>query len=214
MSYQATGQNFPGGWPGFPGGLPGPIQTHPGPAGPNVPASIFPTHTRQGDVVNIVGPFGGFGQGQVRVRFQGSGWLYPQIMGPTAASVVVPQDAETGLCEVEMNGRRIFGTNCVIEKGQVRVGQKSHGRDTRAWNWAGGELVKVQGLGTAPMLPPDYYQKKEKSALHPYRGAIEVMAAVAAGVALYGWYSKNKTLKHIGLAAGLALIPLSLSAER
>lgn len=150
MSYHGQGQfNLPGGWPGFPGGLPGPIQTHPGPAGPNVPGGLFPTHVRVGDVVNVTGPFGGFGQGQVRVRFQGSGWLYPQIMGPTMASVVVPDDAQTGLCEIELNGRRIFGTNCTVDRGVSRVGRPSHGRrDTRSWTDRGEPL---QGyLGTMP----------------------------------------------------------------
>lgn len=137
--------NLPGGWPGFPGMLPGPPMRHEGAPGPNVPAGLFPTHTRVGDVVMVTGPFGGFGQGQVRVKFQGAGWLSPQIMGPTSASVVVPEGAETGLCEIEINGRRVFGTNCVIDRGQVRVGQPSHGRDTRAWNWAGGELVQTSG---------------------------------------------------------------------
>jgi hypothetical protein len=180
-------------------------------------------------VVNVTGAFGGFGQGQVRVRFQGSGWLYPQIMGPTMASVVVPQDAENGLCEVEVNGRRVFGTNCIVEKGQVRVGQKSHaGRDTRSWNWAGGELVKVQGLGAVTLGPPPggitggliapsdprHPNYKAPSPLKPYLPIMKVVGAVAAGVAFYGGYSGNKTVRNIGLASLVAIIPLQLSAER
>jgi hypothetical protein len=121
-----------------------------------VPASIFPTHTRVGDVVNVTGPFGGLHQGQVRVKFQGTGWLSPQLMGPTMASVVVPQGAENGLCQIEIDGRRVFGTNCIIEKGTDRIGSPSHaGRDTRAWNWAGGELVRVSGMGQEAQPLPD-----------------------------------------------------------
>jgi hypothetical protein len=62
------------------------------------------------------------------------------------ASVVVPEGAENGLCEVEINGRRVFGTNCIVEKGTVRVGKPSHaGRDTRAWTQKGERLEGYLG---------------------------------------------------------------------
>ena len=150
MSYIATGGG-PGQFPGFPGGLPGPISRAVGPIGPTMAASLFPTHTRVGDVVTVTGPFGGMFQGSVRVKFQGSSWLSPQMIGPATASVVVPEGAETGLCEVEANGRRIFGTNCVIDRGTERVGRPSHkGRDARAWTQRG-ELMGYIATGALPL---------------------------------------------------------------
>lgn len=145
MSYHvALGQ--PGWHPGGPGGLPGPISRAAGPVGPTMPTSIFPTHTRVGDVVTITGPFGGLAQGQVRVRFRGTSWLSPQMMGPGTASVVVPRGAQTGLCEVEVNGRRTGGSNCIIDQGVDRVGRPSHkGRSQRAWTQKGQPL---SGLST------------------------------------------------------------------
>ncbi|MHC4175874.1 MAG: hypothetical protein ACYSWU_00095 [Planctomycetota bacterium] len=197
MSYKQTGRgerglltelgqfNLPGGWPGFPGGLPGPIAPHPGAPGPTTPGGIFPTHTRVGDVVNVTGPFGGFGQGQVRVKFQGTSWLYPQMMGPTMASVVVPEGAETGLCEIEMNGRRIFGTNCIIDKGVERVGRPSHkGRDTRAWTERG-ELFAVQGVSTVDAIDIANF------------GAMALMA--------FGWFTNKPKLRNIGIAGTIGL---------
>lgn len=179
------GLNIPGGFPGFPGGLPGPIAPHPGAPGPNVPGGLFPTHTRVGDVVNVTGPFGGFGQGQVRVKFQGTSWLYPQMMGPTMASVVVPNGAETGLCEIELNGRRIFGTNCVVEKGVERIGRPSHkGRDARAWTERG-ERFAMQGLSTVDTIDVVNF------------GTMAVMA--------YGWFTNKPTIRNVGIAGTVAL---------
>jgi hypothetical protein len=124
----------PGRFPGFPGGLPGPISRAPGPVGPTMPSSIFPTHASVGDVVTITGPFGTSVQGQVRVRFHGTSWRSPQIIGPGTASIVVPEGAKNGLCEVEIDGRRVFGTNCII-LGRDVVGRPSHkGREVRAWS--------------------------------------------------------------------------------
>lgn len=117
--YSRVGQ-LPGGFPAFPGMLPGPPRRFTGMPTPNMPTSIFPTHTRVGDVVTITGPFGGLAQGQVRIKFNGSRWLSPQMMGPATASVVVPAGARNGLCEVEINGRRTFGTNCIVDAGEIR----------------------------------------------------------------------------------------------
>lgn len=182
MSYRATG-NLPGGFPGFPGMLPGPIAPHPGAPGPTVPANIFPTHTRVGDVVNVTGPFGGFGQGQVRVRFQGTSWLYPQIMGPTMASVVVPEGAQNGLCEIEINGRRVFGTNCIVDQGEVRVGRPSHaGRDTRSWTERG---ERISGLG-GPMYkkqPPPLTAQPLAGYLGPMPAGVVQTSLIISGLA-------------------------------
>jgi hypothetical protein len=141
MSYVPTGIAIPGHFPGGPGGLPGPISRAAGPVGPTMPASLFPTHTRVGDVVTVTGPFGGMMQGSVRVKFTGTSWLSPQMMGPATASVVVPQGARNGVCEIEVNGRRIYGTNCIIDQGVERVGRPSHkGRDSRAWTQKGSPI--------------------------------------------------------------------------
>lgn len=119
-----------------------------------MPTHIFPTHTRVGDVVTITGPFGGMTQGSVRVKFQGSNWLSPQMMGPGTASVVVPEGAENGVCEVEINGRRVFGTNCIVDAGTDRVGHPSHkGRDARAWTQRGKLLLPGQLSGSDQAMP-------------------------------------------------------------
>ena len=129
-------------FPAFPGFLPGPPQRFEGAPTPTMPTSIFPTHTRVGDQVTISGPFGTFAQGQVRVKFEGTGWLSPQLLGPATASVIVPQGARNGLCEVEINGRRVFGTNCIVDAGTVKMGR--HGGvygSPSAW------LGSADGLG-------------------------------------------------------------------
>jgi hypothetical protein len=62
--------------------------------------------------------------------------MAPQILGPFSASVVVPDGSETGECAIEINGRRVFGTNCVITPASTVGGQvmrpKEHTR-TAAW---------------------------------------------------------------------------------
>ena len=154
--YATVGQ-IPGGFPGFPGMLPGPPSRHPGVPGPSMPTSIFPTHTRVGDVVTITGPFAGLIGGQVRVKFQGTGWMSPSMIGPATASIVVPPGAENGLCEVEINGRRVFGTNCIVDPGEARglhhggvYGRRGPGRH-RVFR----RLRAMHGLGAdAPALRP------------------------------------------------------------
>jgi len=138
----APPSKFP--FPGFPGGLPGPVPAHRG----AVPvkfggANIFPKQFRVGDVVDVTGPFAGLIQGQVRVKFTGTSWLSPVLQGPASASIVVPQGARTGLCEVEVNGRRVFGTNCVVDPGKRRVGGHG-GPSQRTQSTQRGELL---GLG-------------------------------------------------------------------
>lgn len=121
MSYLATSgpppfpifQSFESPWQGGPGPVPPP----PGGtvAGPSMPAQLFPTdNLRWGDVVNVTGPFQGLFQGQVRVKFTGAPWHAPSMQGPFSASVRVPEGSETGECLIEIDGRRVFGTQCTI----------------------------------------------------------------------------------------------------
>ena len=84
--------------------------------GPTMPYGLFPTQVSWGDVVNVTGDFRGQIQGQVRVKFQGAPWMAPSIQGPFAAAVTVPEGAESGECAIEVNGRRVFGANCVVTK--------------------------------------------------------------------------------------------------
>lgn len=155
MSYHvAMGAGLPPNIPqfAFPGGLPGPVPAHrgTGPIGPTMGASIFPTTLRAGGVANVTGPFAGLVQGQVRVKFEGSRWLSPSMQGPYSASVVVPPSARTGLCEIEINGRRVFGANCVIE-GDAQPRGRHHGIYTRRqWTQRGQLLGLVDA--SAPML--------------------------------------------------------------
>lgn len=120
MAYVPVGAGLPGGFP-IPGGLPGPPSRAVGPIGPTMPTSIFPTTLRVGEPVNITGPFGTLGFGSVRVKFVGAPWINASIIGPATATVIVPRGAQNGLCEVEINGRRAFGTNCTINPGVVQT---------------------------------------------------------------------------------------------
>jgi len=80
-----------------------------------MPTQLFPTsNLKPGDVVNVTGPFQGLFQGQVRVKFTGAPWQAPSMQGPFSASVRVPDGAETGECAVEINGQRVYGTQCSI----------------------------------------------------------------------------------------------------
>lgn len=170
---------IPGQWPGFPGGLPGPVSRAPGPIGPTMPTSIFPTHTRVGDVVTITGPFAGLVQGQVRIRFRGTSWLSPQIIGPATASVVVPEGAQNGLCEVEVNQRRVFGTNCIIDPSTSDLPQKL------AWSHKGHPVGAIAEKDT-----------------------LDLAMFGAIGVLGFGWFTGNNTLRNTGIAATLALMLL------
>lgn len=110
-------------WRGAPGPLPLPPRGTV--AGPTMPAQLFPTNNlRWGDVVNVTGPFQGLMQGMVRVKFTGGPWLAPFLTGPFSGSVQVPEGAETGECLIEINGRRAFGTQCVITPATGYYGQK------------------------------------------------------------------------------------------
>jgi hypothetical protein len=159
MSYIPVGGSPPPNIPffAFPGGLPGPVPAHrgEGPIGPTMAADIFPKHLRVGDVANVTGPFAGLIQGQVQVKFQGSSWLSPSMQGPFSASVLVPPDAQTGVCEIEINGRRVFGAQCIIDPAPG-AGVGTHGKLARRDEWTGaGQLVRVgQVPGQRPLVSP------------------------------------------------------------
>lgn len=96
-------------------GVPGPMS--PQPMGPGM-ASLFPTNVKWGDVVTVqIQPQMGTHQGSILVRFQGVDAIAPDMMSPYGGSVVVPVGAETGACTIEVDGRTVFGTNCVISRG-------------------------------------------------------------------------------------------------
>lgn len=208
MSYYASlGQ--PGWFPGGPGGLPGPISRAAGPVGPTMPTSIFPTHTRVGDVVTITGPFGALGQGQVRVRFNGTSWLSPRMMGPATASVVVPAGAQTGVCEVEIGGRRVAGANCVIDRGTQRIGRPSHkGRSVRAWTQKG-ELMGYIPTGAASRAVPSRTRSKPADAFRR-RLKRKVAQPVAA---LPSKPLRSSPLPGSSLSTGTAVKSWPVSAE-
>lgn len=124
MSYhrprKALGQFQPGVYGLRPGadmavGVPGPMS----PMGMSMPASLFPTNVKWGDVVTVQVPPDPMGlhQGSILVRFQGVPAIAPDMMSNYGGSVVVPVGAETGACTIEVDGRTVFGTNCVVSKG-------------------------------------------------------------------------------------------------
>ena len=141
-------QSFESPWQGAPGPVPPP----PGGtvAGPTMPAQLFPTsNLRWGDVVNVTGPFQGLHQGQVRVKFTGAPWQAPTMQGPFSASVIVPEGAKTGECAIEINGRRAFGTQCVIVPATGYKGQKVAPRGGpygEAWKDFGPKTGDLSGL--------------------------------------------------------------------
>jgi hypothetical protein len=117
-------------------------------------ASIFPTSLRWGDVAMISGSFQGISQGQIRVKFQGAPWQAPALLGPFSASVVVPDGSETGLCAVEVDGRQVFGANCVITPASTVGGQVMRPREHKAiesWkNYGEKTLEGIVDLATSP----------------------------------------------------------------
>jgi hypothetical protein len=82
-----------------------------------MPASLFPTSAKWGDVVTVQGNFAGLHQGEVVVRFAGVPAQAIALTSAYGGSVVVPEGAQTGACQVEVQGRQVFGTNCTISKG-------------------------------------------------------------------------------------------------
>jgi len=124
--------------PDLPFGIPGPGTPGipPGAQAPTQPAGLFPTNVKVGDVVNVTGPFSGTFQGQVLVRFAGAPAQAIAMMSPFGGSVVVPEGAQTGACTVELDGRTIFGTNCVVSQGLSGGGAPARAPEhaaVRAW---------------------------------------------------------------------------------
>ena len=136
-------------WRGAPEALPlpprGTVQ------GPTMPAQLFPTsNLRWGDVVNVTGPFAGLMQGMVRVKFTGSSWLAPFLTGPYSGSVQVPEGSETGECLIEVNGRRVFGTQCVVTPATGYYGQKVAPQRSpygEEWRNIGDKGTALSGVG-------------------------------------------------------------------
>ena len=135
---------LPMAFPSFPGMLPGPVpgpgSPGVGPVGPSMPAGLFPTNVKWGDVVNVTGPFAGKFQGQVLVRFAGVSAVAPALTGPFGGSVVVPDGAQTGACTIEVDGRTVFGTNCVVSASTgfvERPARAPEHRGFRAWHNVG-----------------------------------------------------------------------------
>lgn len=142
----------PGPW----GGLPGPIlPLGPVGPGPTAPATgMFPTNFKPGDVVMVSGNFGGVSQGQVRVKVEGAPWMAPMIMGPFQASFVVPEGAQTGACQIEINGQIVFGSQCTVSspEGSTFYGQKVRPKEPywgKVWkNYGpGGPLGNYERVG-------------------------------------------------------------------
>jgi hypothetical protein len=127
--------------PGIYGGGHDAAVSVPGPGGPmmgpfgvlpaSMPASLFPTAVKQGDVVQVGGPFQGAFQGQVVVRFAGAPGQAIELLSPYGGSVVVPPSARSGACTVELNGRTIFSTNCVV--GSSDAAHAPQHRGAAAW---------------------------------------------------------------------------------
>lgn len=153
-----------GGSPWGGGGLPGPVPIpKSGPMGPATPASLFPTsNLKWGDVVNVTGPFQGLFQGQVRVKFAGAPWQAPAITGPFSASVMVPKGAQTGICAIEINGRRVFGRQCTVQPSKQAMPREMRGRE--AWHDFGeksmGEYLR-SGLGFTPITSMSLLEKSK-----------------------------------------------------
>jgi hypothetical protein len=104
---------------------------------------MFPARAKVGDVVTVTGPFANKMQGQVVVRFAGSRGIAVNLTGPFGGTVVVPPDAETGACTITVDGRRVFGRNCVISKG--RSGGPPPARAPRRGGWYNFGPVDTRG---------------------------------------------------------------------
>lgn len=141
---------FPG--PGYPGGgfTPGPYAPADLQPSPTVPYSIYPTTLRRGEPVTITGNFGGVTPFQVAVGFTNGGTQSPTIYSPNYGTVVVPDDAETGECYIEVNGSRAFGTQCVIEDSHPARVQPRWREEWSDPARGGSELIYTSGLGQEP----------------------------------------------------------------
>lgn len=148
--------DYPGMFPGFPGGLPGPV---PGPDSPGFigpvlgpAASLFPTNVKWGDVVSVMGPFAGKFQGQVVVRFEGAPPMSVAMQGPYGGSVIVPDGAQTGACTIELDGRQVFGTNCVVTPTVGGPKPREH-TDIESWKHDPAVPAYLRGVGDVEISP-------------------------------------------------------------
>jgi hypothetical protein len=153
---------------------------------------LFPRSFRVGEVVNVTGPFAGLIQGQVRVRFTGGPWQSPSMMGPFSASVVVPEGAESGTCEVEIDGRQTFGGHCTVIGGQAPPGR--HGGLFSRGQWS--ERGQLVGLDDET------------------ENRFRIASLLATAAALVGILSKNERLATTAVAVDLAIIVAELVARR
>jgi hypothetical protein len=102
-----------------------------------------------GDVVNVTGPFAGKFQGQVIVRFAGAPGVAPAITGPFGGSLVVPHEAETGACTIEVDGRIVHGASCVVSKGLSggrAPARAPEQRWARGWKGVGPKTSQLAGV--------------------------------------------------------------------
>ena len=98
-----------------------------------------------------MGPFAGKFQGQVVVKFQGAPAEAIAMTGPYGGSVVVPEGSETGLCTIEMDGRQLFGTNCVVSPtGPLPQARPQEPRSAPSWK---GVRTYQSGFGDTPTIP-------------------------------------------------------------
>lgn len=109
-------------------------------------------------VPNAQGTF----QGSVVVRFQGAPAMSVMMTSRGGGSVVVPDGAQTGSCTVEVDGRQVYGTNCVVTPS---VGGPKPKERTGSASWAHGPRDSWM---SDPALP-DYLKPKGGT----YLGAVE-----------------------------------------
>lgn len=137
-----------------------------------MPAALFPTTVRVGDVVNVQGPFAGKFQGQVVVRFAGAPPEAIALTGPFGGSVQVPEGATTGACTIELDGRIVYGGHCTVTAATPVAREHQPG-------WKG--FSTGPGLGAAPegrrrRLPMGFVRDKQRFTRGP--GAIAAFDAV------------------------------------
>jgi hypothetical protein len=110
---------------------------------------------RWGDVVSVMGPFAGKFQGAVVVKFAGARAEAIALTSAYGGSVIVPEGAETGLCSIELDGRQVYGTNCVVSPtGPNPQARPKELKDMRSWK---GVQVYQRELSDFPdLLNPNH----------------------------------------------------------
>lgn len=138
------------GWRTYiPGPRPGAPLIPPGTPPAATQAAIFPTNVKVGDVVQVTGPFGAVEQGRVVVRFAGAEPQAIFLNGPWGGSAVVPDDAVTGACEVELDGRVIFGTTCNVIRERASAAPEHRGKE----HWSSMRRTTLMGLEARSYIP-------------------------------------------------------------